>query len=72
MSEETEQDLLTVRHLAHRMNLSESQVYELAKEGQLPFPVIRIGTSVRVSRRAYEDWLKRYDYDPGTESQKDR
>ena len=57
-----QRDTLTIPQLAYRLSISESQAYELAKEGQLPFPVMRVGTSVRVSVRAYQQWLETHDY----------
>ena len=50
-------ELLRMREVALVLNLSRSQVYELAAAGKLP-GVIRIGNSTRVSRRMLTEWIE--------------
>lgn len=47
-------DTLTLEELAHRMGISLTVAYELAKGDRLPVPVIRVGRQYRFSRRAYD------------------
>lgn len=60
-------DTLHISELAKRLSLSETKTYELAADNQLPFPIIRIGGRVLVSRRAYEAWIAQFDYVPEAE-----
>jgi excisionase family DNA binding protein len=48
-------DVLTVKELATENKLALSTVYGLIKAGQLPH--IRFGTSVRIRRSSYEQWV---------------
>ncbi len=48
--------LLKMNDVATLLAVSRAQAYVLAASGQLP-GVVRIGTSVRVSRRALEAWI---------------
>ncbi len=49
--------LLRPREAAELLGLSRSQVYSLCRRGELP--TVRIGASVRVPRRALEEWVAR-------------
>lgn len=69
MSNDVPRDMYTIPELAHRLNLSESKVYEMAQEGTFPLPLIRFGKSVRVSARAYEVWISQFDYKEGGEDE---
>ena len=57
-----EPDTLSIPQLAKRLGLSEAKAYEMAQTNEYPFPIIRIGGRVMVSRRAYDAWLSEYDY----------
>lgn len=49
-----DRDTLTLDELAHRMGISLTVAYELAKADKLPIPTIRIGRQYRFSRKAYD------------------
>lgn len=55
-------DLMTMKELQSRLGLAASKLHELTSQNELPFPVIRIGGRVLVSRRAYNAWLQQYDF----------
>ena len=55
-------DLMTMDELIKRLGLGQTKTYELQKLNELPFPVVRIGGRVMVSRRAYHAWLSQYDF----------
>lgn len=48
--------LLTVRDVQELTQLGRTKVYELMRDGQLPY--LRIGRSVRIRREALDAWLK--------------
>ncbi|NPV80699.1 MAG: helix-turn-helix domain-containing protein [Firmicutes bacterium] len=48
---------LTVKDVAHELQVSEWQVYELIRQGQLPH--VKIGRRKIVPRKALEQWLER-------------
>jgi excisionase family DNA binding protein len=59
-------EIITAQEVAAMLKISKSQVYELANEktrtGEVrkhPIPVVRLGTSVRFRRSAFEAWLER-------------
>jgi len=58
---------MSITELAERLGVSPSTVYELAKCNELPIPSLKIGDRVMVSRRAYEEWLKQFDYTGGSD-----
>jgi len=47
--------LLTVRDVQEVTQLGRTKIYELMRDGQLPY--LRIGRSVRFRREALEAWL---------------
>jgi excisionase family DNA binding protein len=47
-------DLLTMRQVAARLNVPESRAYELARQGKLP--AVRIGKYVRVSEKSLVEY----------------
>lgn len=49
-----DRDTMNLEELAHRMGVSLTVAYELAKNNRLPVPVIRIGRQYRFSRKAYD------------------
>lgn len=49
-----DRDTMNLEELAHRMGVSLTVAYELAKANRLPVPVIRIGRQYRFSRKAYD------------------
>ncbi len=48
-----------VDDIAAILNIGRSTAYNLIKEGH--FRVVRIGTSIRVSRKSFDDWLERQE-----------
>jgi excisionase family DNA binding protein len=52
-----DRDTMTIDEFAHRMDISLTVTYELAKRDALPVPVIKVGRQYRFSRRAYERLL---------------
>ena len=47
----------SVPEIAEILQISRSRAYELCKEDQ--FSVIKIGKSVRVSKKSFDSWLDR-------------
>ncbi len=56
MAELLDEDWLTVKAVARKLNVSVQEIYELIKFGQLK--AIRIGRSIRVPRRYLEEFVK--------------
>ncbi|MBA3585275.1 MAG: helix-turn-helix domain-containing protein [Gemmatimonadetes bacterium] len=48
--------LLTVPETAQRLRIGSTLAYELVGRGDLPH--VRLGRSVRIPRRALEDWIQ--------------
>ena len=48
-------DLLTVKQVAHYLNVSRSHVYDLMHEAKLPY--VKIGGAYRISRETLEAWI---------------
>ncbi len=48
--------LLSIEEAARVLRISRSRAYELAQGGELP-GLVRIGRSLRVSRRALDGWI---------------
>ena len=46
-----------VEEIAKILGIGRSAAYQLVKEGQ--FNTVRIGSSIRVSRRSFDAWLDR-------------
>lgn len=51
-------EALTVNELAEMLGETPKSIYKRAQNGTLPFPVLRLGRSIRFSRRAVEAWLE--------------
>jgi len=51
----SESVLLTIRDVQEVTQLGRTKIYELMRDGQLPY--LRIGRSVRFRREALETWL---------------
>lgn len=49
--------LLTVKELAEVLRIGRSSAYELCRQNE--FPVIRIGKSIRIPKKALFDWIER-------------
>jgi excisionase family DNA binding protein len=49
-------ELMSITECAHELRIARSRAYAMAAAGELP-GVIRIGRSVRVSRRRLEAWI---------------
>jgi excisionase family DNA binding protein len=47
--------LLTVEEMAEVLRIGRSSAYELCRQNE--FPVIRIGRSIRIPRKALLDWI---------------
>lgn len=48
----------TVEEIQNILNVSKPTVYNLVKEGQ--FRSVRIGGTIRISKRSFDEWLDRY------------
>ncbi len=47
--------LLTVRDVQEATQLGRTKIYELMRDGELPY--LKIGRSIRIRREALEAWL---------------
>ena len=47
-------DFMSLEELAHRLDISLTVAYGLARRNALPVPALKIGSQYRFSRRAYE------------------
>ena len=56
MAETGPAELLTPEEVAQLLRLSKSKVYSLLQRNEIP-GVVRLGRSVRVSRRRLEQWV---------------
>ena len=45
----------TVEEIAREARISRTAAYELVKKGL--FPVIRVGSSIRIPRKSFDAWL---------------
>lgn len=54
-------ELLTVRDVQDITQLGRTKVYELIRDGELP--IIRLGRSIRIRRRVFEEWLVAHEDD---------
>lgn len=52
---ETEKRTYTVQEIATILNIGRSSAYQLVKEEQ--FSTVRIGNTIRVSKKSFDDWL---------------
>lgn len=50
------QKLLTVKALAHRLGLSETRIYDLARQGLIPS--VRLGRQIRFDPVALEEFVR--------------
>jgi excisionase family DNA binding protein len=50
-------DVLTVEQAAELLRVGRNQMYEAIGRGEVPH--VRIGRTIRLSRRALEEWLLR-------------
>jgi excisionase family DNA binding protein len=57
---DTEQEFLKVPEVAKILRIARSRAYELCANGTIP--AIKIGRSLRVSRKALERYLERQTY----------
>jgi len=48
--------LLTVEEMAEILRIGRSSAYELCRQNE--FPVIRIGRSIRIPKKALLDWIE--------------
>lgn len=49
----------TVKELSVMLGISENACYAFVKEMKEEFRSVRIGTSIRVSKKSFDDWLDR-------------
>ena len=56
IADQCERVLLSVREVAHMLNLGERTIWKINSTGDFPAPV-RIGRAVRWDRREIEAWL---------------
>ncbi len=52
----TEKSFYTVNDVANILDVSRKSVYRLVGEGC--FNIVRIGTTIRISKHSFEEWLK--------------
>ena len=57
---DTEHEYLKVPEVAKVLRIARSRAYELVADGEIP--AVKIGRSVRVSRRELDRWLKSQSY----------
>ena len=48
-------DVYTVAEIQKKLRISRTAAYALVNSGR--FPVIRIGTSIRVSKMVFDNWM---------------
>jgi len=53
--QDTNFHLLTVEEMAEILRIGRSSAYELCRQNE--FPVIRIGRSIRIPKKALLDWI---------------
>ncbi len=53
--EQPPKQVLTVEEIQSILGIGRSAAYELVKNA--PFKVIRIGSTLRISKKSFEDWL---------------
>ena len=51
--------LLTIKDVQQATQLGRTKIYELMRDGELPF--LKIGRSVRVRREVFEEWLTKQE-----------
>ena len=57
---DTQHEFLKVPEVANELRIARSRAYELVANGTIP--AVKIGRSVRVSRRELERWLEEQRY----------
>ncbi len=57
---DTQHEFLKVPEVARELRIARSRAYELVASGTIP--AVKIGRSVRVSRRELERWLEEQRY----------
>jgi excisionase family DNA binding protein len=57
---ETHHEFLKVPEVARELRIARSRAYELVANGTIP--AVKIGRSVRVSRKELERWLEEQSY----------
>lgn len=55
----TEKRTYTVKELAAILDISENACYKFVKEMENEFRTVRIGTTIRVSKVSFDEWLDR-------------
>lgn len=50
-----EKRIYSVEEIAEMLNISKTSAYRLVKKGQ--FNIVRVGTSIRVSKISFDMWL---------------
>lgn len=56
--EREEADFYTARQLARKVNVSHSHICRLARDGNLPFRVVFMGTLPRFPKLEVDEWIK--------------
>jgi len=59
----TVRELLRAEEVALVLGVGRSKVFEMLRAGELP--VIRLGRSVRIPRRALDEWIEQRTEHPG-------
>lgn len=55
---QNEKRTLTVEEISRILNIGKTSAYELVKKGY--FHSVKIGTSIRISKKSFDEWLDKY------------
>ena len=50
----------TVEEIAKLLSIGKTTAYALVKEGH--FKIVRIGSTIRISRQSFDEWLDRQEF----------
>ncbi len=57
---QVEKRTYTVEEIAKILNIGRTSAYALIKEGH--FSIMRIGSTIRVSKKSFDEWLDTLDF----------
>ena len=60
MEKHTEREWLTLKDVQRLLGIGSTKGYELVATGEIP--AVRIGRSIRINKRALEEWLEQQAY----------
>lgn len=58
MDENNEKKVYTIKEVAKILGISFSALYKMAREENLPFKVIKIGSNYRVPKKCFDEWFE--------------